>query len=256
MCLILLAYHYHPEYQLVLADNRDEYYERPTEQAAFWRDCPDILAGRDLVAGGTWLGITRTGKFAALTNYRDPALRVEHLRSRGHLVSDFLCGNFSSGDYMATLSKKNAEFNGFNLLAGDSNSLWHYCNIKGYPQRLSHGLYGISNRFLDTPWPKVIRGKENMARCLQSKTVDVEKLFTVLADDSPACDNQLPCTGVGLEWERILSPVFITSETYGTRSSTVLTIDLAGTVRFTERTYFPTQRKYQDVVHEFSVSCS
>jgi uncharacterized protein with NRDE domain len=247
MCLILFAYHYHPGYQLVLAANRDEYYERPTAQASFWEDCPDVLAGRDLVAGGTWLGITCTGRFAALTNYRDPALTVKNLRSRGHLVSDYLCGNLSPGDYMAMLSKKDTEYNGFNLLAGDSNSLWHYCNITGNQQRLSPGLYGLSNRFLDTPWPKVTRGKENMARCLRAETIDSEKLFTLLVDDSLACDSQLPCTGVGLEWERILSPVFITSAIYGTRSSTVLTIDHAGTARFTERTYLSNLGRFQDV---------
>ncbi|MBS4031576.1 MAG: NRDE family protein [Clostridiales bacterium] len=251
MCLILFAYNYHPGYSLALAANRDEYYERPTAQATFWDDCPDVLAGRDLAAGGTWLGITRTGRFAALTNYRDPALTVKNPRSRGHLVSDYLCGNLSPGDYMAMLSKNNSEFNGFNLLAGDSQSLWHYCNIKGTPQRLPPGLYGLSNRFLDTPWPKVARGKENMVPCLRSETIDDKELLKLLTDDIPACDSQLPCTGVGLEWERILSPIFITSATYGTRSSTVLTIDLAGTARFTERTYFANLRRHQEVVHEF-----
>lgn len=254
MCLILFAYHHHPGYPLVLAANRDEYYERPTAQAAFREECPDVLAGRDLVAGGTWLGITRAGRFAALTNYRDPALTVKNLRSRGHLVSEYLCGNLSPAGYMAKLSEKNAEFNGFNLLAGDIHSLWHYCNISGKPQRLSPGLYGLSNRFLDTPWPKLTRGKENMAHCLQSETVDTEELLSLLVDDRPACDSQLPSTGVGIEWERILSPVFINSATYGTRSSTVLTIDHTGTVRFIERTYSVNHGRYQDVAHEFSIS--
>lgn len=254
MCLILFAYNHHPGYPLVLAANRDEYYERPTAQTAFWDDYPDVLAGRDLVAGGTWLGLTRTGRFAALTNYRDPALTVKNPRSRGYLISDYLCGDLSPGDYMTMLSKQDAQFRGFNLLAGDRFSLWYYCNITGYPQRLSPGLYGLSNRFLDTPWPKVTRGKEKMAHCLQAETFDAENLFTLLGDDRPAHDSELPCTGVGLEWERILSPVFIRSATYGTRSSTALTIDHTGTVRFTERTYSPNGGHHQDLAHEFLVS--
>lgn len=253
MCLITVAYRYHPRYKMVIAANRDEFYDRPTSSARFWQDCPDALCGRDLVAGGTWLGVTRSGRFGALTNYRDPSLLSDSRRSRGHVVSDFLCGNLPPSAYTASLTKAGAKFNGFNLLAGDTESLWYYSNITGVVQQLTPGIYGLSNHLLDTPWPKVERCKEKVARCLRADLIDTEELLLVLSDSVPAFDSELPCTGVGLEWERILSSIFIASEIYGTRSSTVITVDLAGTVCFTERTYLPLTGRCQDSSYTFLI---
>ncbi|MDW7650032.1 MAG: NRDE family protein, partial [Bacillota bacterium] len=203
MCLILFAYHHQPGYRLVLAANRDEFYNRPTARAAFWDDRPDILAGRDLTAGGTWLGVTRTGRFAALTNYRDPARVKTNPQSRGQVVSEYLRGSMSPADYVSSLSAAGHHYNGFNLIAGDLSSLWYYSNITNRTHCLDSGLYGISNRFLDTPWPKVKNGKTEMARCLRAGHADAKTLFAVLSDETPACDKELPRTGVGQEWERI-----------------------------------------------------
>lgn len=254
MCLIIFAYKYHPEYNLVLAGNRDEYYERPTAPAAFWEDCPGVLAGRDLKEGGTWLGVTRSGRFAAITNYRDPSSLIANPRSRGRIVSEYLCGEVSPEDYLTVLARTSKLYNAYNFLAGDSGSLWYYSKASGEARRLSPGLYGLSNHLLDTPWPKVRQAKESMARALQEPRLDPERIFGFLANKTLAPDNDLPHTGVDREWERILSPAFIVSPGYGTRSSSLLTIDISKTIRFTERTFFPTWGEFGDVSFTFNIS--
>lgn len=237
MCLILFAWKVHQNFPLIFLANRDEFYERPTAPAAFWEDAPGLLAGRDLREGGTWLGVTRRGRLAALTNYRDPATLKDIAPSRGRLVSDFLRGRRAPEAYLRRLSPRAARYNGFSLLVGNPDEL-HYFSNRGAQTRLLPGIHGISNHLLDTPWPKVERGKQALRDLLQrEKAPSPEALLALLADRSRPPDEALPVTGVGLEWERVLSPLFIASQAYGTRSSTVLLIDHRGHVTFIERVF-------------------
>ena len=237
MCLILFAWKMDQNFPLVLAANRDEFYERPSAPADFWDDAPDLLAGRDLRDGGTWLGITREGRVAALTNYRDPASLKIGAPSRGMLVSDYLRGRENPGAYLGRIAPEADRFNGFNLLVGDTDELFCFSN-RGARERLQPGIYGLSNHLLDTTWPKVAQGKRVLKALLQAeKGVPPEALFALLADRTRSPDDRLPDTGVGLEWERILSPLFIESPAYGTRSSTVLLIDRNESVTFIERVF-------------------
>jgi uncharacterized protein with NRDE domain len=238
MCLILFAYRFRPEYELLLAANRDEYYDRPAAPLAFWEEAPDLLAGRDLAAGGTWLGVTRDGRFAAITNYRNPRTLRPDAPSRGPLVSDYLRGRESAWEYLQNLLPRAAVYNGFNLLLGDVERLFYYSNQGGAPQALEPGLYGLSNHLLSTPWPKVERGLKGLATLLDETTEpDAAALLRLLEDRRRAPDHLLPSTGVDLEWERLLSPLFIESPTYGTRSSTVLRISRQGGIEVTEKAW-------------------
>jgi uncharacterized protein with NRDE domain len=238
MCLILFAWKMHPNFPLILAANRDEFYERPSAPAAFWEDAPDLLAGRDLREGGTWLGITRTGRLAALTNYRDPASLKIGAPSRGTLVGDYLRGRDAPEDYLRRIAPGAGRYNGFNLIAGDPHGLFYFSNRGGARERLKPGIHGLSNRLLDTPWPKVEWGKKVLLDLLSEKRgPSPEALFGLLAERTRPPDDRLPDTGVGLEWEKILSPLFIESPVYGTRSSTVLLIDRKGAVIFVERVF-------------------
>lgn len=240
MCLVLFAYGQHSRHPLVLIANRDEFYDRPTAAAAFWSDAPAIYAGRDLVAGGTWLGVTESGRFAAVTNYRDPTAPAGEL-SRGALVSDFLRSCEPAGRYLEGVRRSALRYSGFNLVAGEINDtqdeLWYFSNRGDGPRRLAPGIYGLSNHLLETPWPKVTRGKERFGRILNDDMVDVERCFELLTDADAAADDELPQTGVGVERERVLSPIFIRTPVYGTRSSTVVTIDDRFAIRLKERTY-------------------
>ncbi|MBT9171993.1 MAG: hypothetical protein DDT21_00369 [Syntrophomonadaceae bacterium] len=257
MCLLLFAYDHHPCYRLVLAANRDEYFDRPAAPAAFWPDCPQLLAGRDLSRMGTWLGITRGGRFAALTNYRDASREVPAARSRGELVSEYLCGAQHPRGYLEAVSGRAALYPGFSLLAGSRDGLWYYSSAGGQLQEIGPGLYGLSNHLLNTPWPKVVRCRERMAACLvRTGKLVPEALFSFLSDEAYAADAELPDTGVGLEWERILSAPFIRSPGYGTRSSTVLLIDRQGRVFFCERTFRQGEDRWSEVVYEFELAAS
>jgi len=238
MCLILLAYDAHPLYRLILAANRDEFFSRPTAPAAFRDDSPQVLAGRDLKEGGTWLGLTRTGRIAAITNYRDPRSERKDAPSRGWLVSRFLAGSMPVEEYLAHLTGEKAAYNGFNLILGDMKRLCWFSNRGGDPQSLQPGIHGLSNHLIDTPWPKVTRGKYALERLVaQGKHIEADALFAILADRSIAPDNLIPDTGVGIELERVLSPIFISAPAYGTRSSTIILIDRQGEVTFIEKTY-------------------
>jgi uncharacterized protein with NRDE domain len=238
MCLILLAYDAHPLYRLILAANRDEFFSRPAAPAFFWEDAPQLLAGRDLKEGGTWLGLTRSGRIAAITNYRDPRSERKDAPSRGGLVSGFLRGAMPVEDYLAFLRREGVAYNGFNLIFGDMKRLCWFSNRGGDPQFLQPGIHGISNYLLDTPWPKVSHGKEAVERLVVAgKNIEPDALFAILADRTIAPDSLLPETGVGIELERLLSPLFISAPTYGTRSSTVILIDREGEVTFIERSF-------------------
>lgn len=238
MCLILLAIRKHPGYKLILAANRDEYYERPSEPPHFWEDAPQLLAGRDKVAAGTWLGITRKGRIAAVTNYRDPANVTPDAPSRGRLVSDFLLSDLGTIAYLDPIRRRKERYNGFNLILGQRERLTWYSNRSGKTVPLSPGVYGLSNHLLDTPWPKVVRAKALFEEILSTrKDLNIEPFFELLKDQTVAPDDRLPRTGVPLEWERILSPIFITSPAYGTRSSSLVLIDQEDRVTFLDRTF-------------------
>lgn len=244
MCLILFAYKSHPKYSLILAANRDEFYKRPTLPISFWKDAPHVLAGRDLKGMGTWLGLTRKGRITAITNYRDPASHKPDTPSRGALVKNFLVGNQTPKHYLNEIKDIGHKYNGFNLLVGDHNSLWYTSNRLQEKIELGPGLYGLSNHLLDTPWPKTQKGKAALQNLLEKNNSNmIDALFTILEDKTRPSDHSLPDTGIGLEWERILSPVFITSGDYGTRSSSVILIDNNGRATFAERSFMPD--KYQ-----------
>ncbi len=237
MCLIVFAYNVHPSCRLILAANRDEFYERPSLPADFWKDKPQVLAGRDLKEGGTWLGITREGKYAAITNYRDPSTLKSDAPSRGKLLSRYISGKQDPENYLKKISSPIDKYNGFNLLLGDDNDLFVFSN-RGEKQKLKPGIYGLSNHLLNSPWPKVSRSKRFLKTALDKKGAELEgALFALLADRRIPPDNKLPETGIGLEWERILSPIFITSPVYGTRSSTILLIGKNRRVRFVEKIF-------------------
>ena len=253
MCLLLLALDTHPSYKLVLAANRDEFYDRPTATAAFWNESPEILAGRDLRDGGTWLGITRKGRLAAITNYRDPSSVKEDAPSRGELVSGFLLSRENPETYLARLSEKAHHYNGFNLVLAAEGKYFWFSNRNGPPQRLRPGIYGISNHLLDTPWPKVTEGKARLQEMF-SESLNFEAVFQMLSDRSIPPDVHLPDTGVGLEWERSLGAVFVERPGYGTRSSTLLTIDRNNHVTFVEKTHDTDQTSEAKIkMYEFSV---
>ena len=248
MCLILIAYRARPDYELLVAANRDEFHDRPTAPLAFWDDAPEVLAGRDLKEGGTWLGITRAGRFAALTNYRDPRSVRPDAPSRGHLVSDYLRGGEPARGYLDRLMPRADAYNGFNLLLGDETGLYYYSNRAGGFQALAPGVYGLSNHLLDTPWPKLERGRRALRRVLDHGSDPTpDALLHLLMDRTPAPDAELPDTGVPLEWERWLSPIFITAPNYGTRSSTVLMADSAGRTCLVEMTWANGKRREFEV---------
>lgn len=235
MCLILVAWRTHPDTPLVVAANRDEFFRRRTAGADFWPDSPSILAGRDLEAGGTWLGLTRRGSFAALTNFRDPGNHKTEAPSRGRLVADFLAGNADIDAYLDRIDAP--AYNGFNLLLCDGEKLLAFSNVTGERHELAPGVYGLSNALLDTPWPKVGAGKTALAALPDPP--DDTALFRLLRDDTIHPDAALPATGVSLEWERLLSAAFVRSADYGTRCSTVVKLDSADMATFDEQTWLP-----------------
>jgi uncharacterized protein with NRDE domain len=235
MCLILLAWRVHRDYPLVVAANRDEFFSRPTAAADFWSDA-DVLAGRDLRDNGTWMGVSRSGRFAALTNYRDPDRQREGRVSRGELVSAFLVANQQPAPWLAGRVVESDRYNGFNLIAAADGELAWASNITGECHVLGPGVYGLSNHLLDSPWPKLRAGRSALERALNALP-DTRPLFELLRDDTVHPDDQLPRTGVSLEWERLLSSAFVRAPGYGTRSSTVLLVRRDGAQSFDEQTW-------------------
>jgi len=255
MCLVLIALDSHPDSSLIVAANRDEFYDRPTAPAAFWADAPSVLAGRDLQAGGTWLGIDRRGRFAAVTNYRQGQREPVAPRSRGLLVSEYLSTTIGTRAHIDRVARDASLYNGFNLIAGDPRGLFYFSNREGRPRALGAGIYGLSNHLLDTPWPKVNRGKDALGALLAEPGPQLApSLFALLADRRQAADDHLPRTGVSPEWDRLLSSAFIASRDYGTRSSTVLLVGRDGTVTFVERTFGPAGAPGDEVRHEFELA--
>ena len=236
MCLIVFAWRPGHALPLLVAANRDEFHARPSLPLARWEDAPQVYAGRDLEAGGTWLGVGAQGRFAALTNIRDPG-QPQGLRSRGELTAAYLKGALPPADYLRSLIERLGDYSGFNLLAGDARQLLYLNSRDGEVQALPAGLYGLSNARLDTPWPKLQRAKQALAACLDHP--DSARLLALLADPQPADDGQLPDTGVGLATERLLSSVFIASANYGTRASTALLVAADGRQEIRERSFGP-----------------
>lgn len=252
MCLILVAWRVHPDYPLVVAANRDEFFARPAAEATWWKDAKNVFAGRDLEAGGTWLGLGRDGRFAGLTNFRDPPRNRNGAPSRGALVADFLTGGESTAAALARLQAQGPRYNAFNLFVSDGDSLGIYESASGSARVLEPGIYALSNHLLDTPWPKVTAGKSRLARALRALPDDTP-LRELLRDDRPAPDAALPRTGVSLAWERMLSSAFIRAPGYGTRCSTVITRDRYGWMHVTESTWNDVGLESGRVVERFQV---
>ena len=271
MCLILFAWNSHPDYSLVVAANRDEFYERDTDGIAFWPEHPEVLAGRDradvLGSPGTWLGFTKTGKFAALTNVRAPSEKSPDARTRGELSLMYLTSNGSPTSFIEENSKRFSLYNGFNLLMADlsdpANAQMHWVsnrmlmgqNVrprKVFPsQPLSPGVYGLSNAMLDTPWPKVNHRVAAFAQALamdHGQLQGADHYLKLLADTRYASDHELPNTGVSKEWEKALSPAFIKTPSYGTRSSTILRVRKDGQFEMVERRFDGTGTVGHDVI--------
>lgn len=238
MCLIVFALESHSKYRLVLAANRDEYFERPTLPAGYWPENPATLAGRDLQFGGTWLGVTTAGRLAVITNYRDPKWQVPNPLSRGMLVAEYLNGEMPPADFLKYLKNRGHLYGGFNLLFGDRSGMFYYSNRSDTKNVVSPGIHGLSNHLLDTPWPKVTSAKAKFASLLGQDT-EPEDYFALLADATPYPDDTLPDTGVGVERERLLSSIFVKSSTYGTRFSTLIFLDRENRLRFIERSHDP-----------------
>ncbi len=253
MCLILFAYKTHPKYKLVVAANRDEFYDRPTAPADYWEDFPSILAGKDLEGKGTWMGVNKQGAVSMLTNYRNLSNLKPKAPTRGKLVSDFLITNQDPSGYLDTLDRLSNLYNDYNIILGTVDDLWYYSNVERKKYMLGSGIYGLSNRLLDSPWPKVEKGKEKLAQTLEKESFDEDLLFDNLFDDIKAPENKLPETGVGIEMEKMLSPMFIKSPKYGTRCSTVLLVDQDNQLQFSERTYNTTTFEYTTRSYSFAI---
>ncbi len=240
MCLLIAAVDAHPRYSLVLVGHRDEFHARPTAPLAWWPDHDGVLAGRDLEAGGTWLGVGRDGRAAVITNFRDPARPVAGAPSRGRLIPDFLAGHGTAHEYAERATREAARYAGFNLLLIDGTAAVYVSNRPGVNvSSLAAGIYGLSNHRLDTPWPKVLRTRARVTQLLSSPALTVDSLLAALRDRLPAGDDELPETGVGKELERLLSAPFIVSPGYGTRSASAVLVGRDGSVVVHERRYDP-----------------
>jgi uncharacterized protein with NRDE domain len=240
MCLLVLAWKHHPRYRLILAGNRDEFHDRPAAPLSWWQDDPRLLAGRDLKAGGTWLGVARSGRFGVVTNYRDLQAPIEGAPSRGCLVPRFLTGATSPKEFLDDLRGAAARYSGFNLLVGGTRALYYFSN-RGpkAPTALAPGVYGLSNHLLDTPWPKLARTRARFEQLLAAPEMFAEELFAMLADRAPAAGGALPSTGLPEDWERVVSAPFIVNERYGTRCSSVLLVERNGRTILQERRFDP-----------------
>lgn len=240
MCIAYLSLGVNPDWPLLIAANRDEFHERPALPARPWPEAPQMIAGRDLSAGGTWLGFTLDQRWALLTNFRDPASHRDEVESRGRLVCDFLQGEASCEEYTTFIHSKARQYNGFNLIVGEGTAAWYVGNHKASkgPTRLEPGRYALSNHALDTPWPKVERLRNQLDARMPSKAeLELGPIYEVLRDGERAEDHALPSTGIPLETERLLSSIFIVSPHYGTRCSTIIALDGQGRGVFSETSY-------------------
>lgn len=257
MCLIIFAHQPNTESPLLLAANRDEFYARPTSPSRFWPDHPHILAGQDDEAGGTWMGITRQGRFAAITNYRDPAASPRGKRSRGLLVSDYLNSEASPESFLQELQENIDNYADFNLLVGDnSNDLWYFTSTASGQQhirKLPPGIYGLSNAQLDTPWPKVTLGKSRMKQLIDDAKISHDNLLETVSDPEPAKREALQKLDMTSGMDQLLSAQFICAGTYGTLSGTTLIKEYDGKVHWREQLYNEQGATYSERCYSFSV---
>ena len=239
MCLITFSYKTHPFYKLIVAANRDEFYERPTRPAQFWtqEQLPNILAGKDLKANGTWMGVSKNGKWGDLTNFRDPSNINEDAPTRGDLVLDFLKSDLNERAYLKEVKENRKKYNGFNLLIGSENSLYHFSNETNSVTEIEPGIHGVSNALLNTSWPKLDQAKKDLKNITLSENFSKEELFNILKNPEKAPDEKLPSTGIPYEWEKAISSIFIKTDNYGTLCSTILLVDYEGNAEFIERRY-------------------
>ena len=237
MCLIFLSYNQHPKYSFIAVANRDEFFERPAKQLDSWKEHPDIIAGKDLQEGGTWLGVSKTGHFSMLTNYRDMHNIKANAPSRGKLVLDYLISKINPADYLEALFSSASMYNGYNILLGTFNDPWYYSNQNDKIVQLGTGSYGLSNALLDTGWAKVNQGKKAFNRILEDEQLDTEALFSMMQSETLAQDDELPDTGIGYEKEKLLSSMFIKMPGYGTRNTTLILKDREQNVSIEERTF-------------------
>lgn len=235
MCTLAFAWDDHPRYRFVFAGNRDEFHARPAAAAAWWPD-ENILAGRDLAAGGTWLGVTRSGRFAVVTNFREGDRRAADTRTRGELVTRYLQST-ATDHFREQLDGDAARYSGYNLVFGELGNALYYHSNRGRSGGVTPGLHGMSNHLLDTPWPKVNRATGRLAELLAQPGIQYDDLFGMLSDRTPAHTCELPDTGVGPEMEKLLSSTFIVSPDYGTRCATAILLDHDGLLQFAERRF-------------------
>jgi uncharacterized protein with NRDE domain len=262
MCLILFSFHQHPTYKFILAANRDEFYARKTEPASFWPNHTYILGGRDVEAirqdgtCGTWMAMTTSGKIAMITNYRDFKNLKTIAPSRGHLVTDFLIRDIDAESYLGEIESVKNNYNGFNVILGNVNNLFYLSNYRNGIDHLSAGFYGLSNHLLESPWPKVVLAKSKLESILKKSIIDPQELFEIMRDESHAPDDNLPNTGIGLDRERALSAMFIKTDGYGSRCSTVVLVTHSGEVIFSERTYNPSNFNFSTKTFEFDIKAN
>ncbi len=249
MCLVAFALSIHPKYELVMVFNRDEEKSRGSEPIHWLNN--EILAGRDEKDGGSWFGITRHGRIAYLTNFRNPETFREDAKSRGHIVKSFLVSNLTEEDFVKRLRSEIQEYNDFNLIFGvRPNRLFYFSNITDKLIRIKPGIHGLSNGLLDEPWPKVVRLKKMLESKMSKNELTVVELLGLLKDRAIPPPDELPNTGVGLELEMKLSPIFVDFEGYGTVSSTVLLIDRGRNVILRERRFV---EPITDLVYRFKI---
>ncbi|WP_334020179.1 NRDE family protein [Alteromonas sp. S015] len=260
MCILFIANNMRDDYPLIIAANRDEFYARPTAPSTFWENHPHLLAGQDLEANGTWMGVTRNGSIAALTNVRDPHNINSNAVSRGELVANWLKQNAASKEYanqsayLATLENTRHQFNGYNLLFGNVNALQVYNNVNNSTHTIATGVFGLSNADIATPWPKVTQGATALNDYVQQQsTINDDDLFDILRHDNKAKDALLPDTGIGYEWEKALSSIFIQTEKYGTRTSTLLLVDRNNTLTWKERRFSEKGEAMETRAFSFSI---
>lgn len=238
MCLIAFAWQAHAEYPFVVVANRDEFYDRPTRSAHFWEDQPQIFGGRDLSAGGSWMALGRNGRFAALTNFRDPQRLNANAPSRGSLVSNFIISGLSAPDYARSIRDQGAVYNGFNLILCDGDKMVYYSNQIDDISILEPGIYALSNALLDTPWPKTLAASTKLSNWLKQPG-EINSLVKLLHDPQTIDDELLPATGIPYAMEKALSAQFIKLDHYGTRCTTAVIVDQIGNAQFIELLHHP-----------------
>jgi len=238
MCLLVLAWEVHPVYRLIVAANRDEFHDRPTQAMSIWPS-DDIIGGRDLRAGGTWLAMDRRRRFGIITNFRELQRPQPDAPSRGNLIPGYLRNQAAAGGYLEQLHTGANAYSGFNLLLADPDALWYGSNrASPFQRRLEPGIYGLSNELLDTPWPKLQRVRRRFDPLVAQSDLTSESLFEILADRTQAgVSDELPQTGLSEEWEQLLSSPFISNEDYGTRCSTIVLVELSGRALLIERRF-------------------